>query len=216
MQSFHGLACLRKSTTKTKQMSLKFSLLPKSPEFSHSFQSSYSHKIWIKFSASTRESLLIIPEHPWKLPFKSLLCLYLADGYSFGTTCPSFKNFCTLFSQLSILFLFSTFFFLSSFFFGIFFHQRVKCLPAMQKTGVWSLRQEDLLEKERATHSRTLAWRIPWTQEPGGLQSTGSQSLILSDFTFTFKSNWCLHNFINEISFRIYIYRDKRHSSHLL
>ena len=53
--------------------------------------------------------------------------------------------------------------------------QRVKHLPAMQETWVQSLGQEDPLEKEMATHSSTLAWRIPWTEEPGGLQSTGSQ-----------------------------------------
>ena len=53
--------------------------------------------------------------------------------------------------------------------------QRLKDLPAMQETCVWSLGQEDLLEKEMATHSSILAWRIPWTEEPGGLQSTGSQ-----------------------------------------
>ena len=53
---------------------------------------------------------------------------------------------------------------------------------------VRSLGREDPLEKEMATHSSILAWRIPWTQEPGGLQSTGSQSQTrLSDFTFTFK-----------------------------
>ena len=45
----------------------------------------------------------------------------------------------------------------------------------MQETWVWSLGQEDALEKEMATHSSILAWRIPWTEEPGGLQSTGSQ-----------------------------------------
>ena len=45
----------------------------------------------------------------------------------------------------------------------------------MQKTQGWSLGQEDLLEKEMATHSSILAWRIPWTEEPGGLQSMGSQ-----------------------------------------
>ena len=43
--------------------------------------------------------------------------------------------------------------------------QRVKCLPAMQETWVWSLGQEDLLEKEMTTHSSTLAWKIPWTRE---------------------------------------------------
>ena len=53
--------------------------------------------------------------------------------------------------------------------------QMVKSLPAVQETWVQSLGREDPLEKEMATHSRILAWRIPWTEEPGGLQSTGSQ-----------------------------------------
>ena len=53
--------------------------------------------------------------------------------------------------------------------------QMVKRLPAMQETWVQSLGPEDPLEKEMATHSSTLAWRIPWTDEPGGLQSTGLQ-----------------------------------------
>ena len=53
--------------------------------------------------------------------------------------------------------------------------QRLKRLPAMQETWVPSLGQEELLEKKMATHSSILAWRIPWTEEPGGLQSTGSQ-----------------------------------------
>ena len=53
--------------------------------------------------------------------------------------------------------------------------QRLKRLPAMQETWVRSLGQEDPLEKEMATHSSILAWRIPWAEEPGGLQSTGSQ-----------------------------------------
>ena len=51
----------------------------------------------------------------------------------------------------------------------------VKNLPAVQETQVQSLGQEDPLEKGMATHSRILAWRIPWTQEPGGLHSTGLQ-----------------------------------------
>ena len=51
----------------------------------------------------------------------------------------------------------------------------LKLLPAMQETWVRSLGQEDPLEKEMATHSSILAWRIPWTEEPGGLQSMGSQ-----------------------------------------
>ena len=53
--------------------------------------------------------------------------------------------------------------------------QLVKNLPAMQETWVRSLGWEDPLEKEMATQSSILAWRIPWTEEPGGLQSTGSQ-----------------------------------------
>ena len=55
--------------------------------------------------------------------------------------------------------------------------QRLKRLPAMQETWVWSLGWEDPLEKEMATHSSILAWRIPWTEEPGGLQSTGWQRI---------------------------------------
>ena len=58
--------------------------------------------------------------------------------------------------------------------------QMVKNLPAMQETQVQSLGQEDLLEKEMATHFSILAWRIPWTEEPGGLQPMGSQE---SDMT---------------------------------
>ena len=51
--------------------------------------------------------------------------------------------------------------------------QLVKNLPAMQETWVRSLGKEDPLEKEVATHSSILAWRIPWTEEPDGLQSIG-------------------------------------------
>ena len=54
--------------------------------------------------------------------------------------------------------------------------QTVKNLPAVQETWVQSLVREDPLEKGMATHSSVLAWRIPWTEEPGGLQSMGSQS----------------------------------------
>ena len=53
--------------------------------------------------------------------------------------------------------------------------QMVKNLPAVQETWVQSLGWEDPLEKGIATHSSILAWRIPWTEEPGGLQSMGSQ-----------------------------------------
>ena len=62
--------------------------------------------------------------------------------------------------------------------------QMVKHLSTMWETWVRSLGQKDPLEKEMASHSSILAWRIPWMEEPGGLQSTGSQSWTrLSDFT---------------------------------
>ena len=51
----------------------------------------------------------------------------------------------------------------------------VKHLPTIPETRVQTLSQEDLLEKEMATHSSILAWEISWTEEPGGLQSMGSQ-----------------------------------------
>ena len=53
--------------------------------------------------------------------------------------------------------------------------QMVKHLLAMRETWVWSLGWEDPLEKEMATHSSTLAWKIPWTEKPGRLQTMGSQ-----------------------------------------
>ena len=62
--------------------------------------------------------------------------------------------------------------------------QRLKHLPAMRETWVRSLGREDPLEKEMPTHSSILAWRVPWAEEPGGLQSTGSQRVgHHSDFT---------------------------------
>ena len=55
--------------------------------------------------------------------------------------------------------------------------QMVKNLPAMKETGARCLGQEDPLEKEMATHSSILAWEIPWTEEPGSLQSMGSHTV---------------------------------------
>ena len=55
--------------------------------------------------------------------------------------------------------------------------QMLKRLPVMRETRVRSLGREDPLEKEMATHSSTLAWRIPWREEPGRLQSMGSQTV---------------------------------------
>ena len=59
--------------------------------------------------------------------------------------------------------------------------QRLKCLPAMWETWVRSLGWEDPLEKEMETHSSILAWRIPWTEELGGLQSTGRKELDMTE-----------------------------------
>ena len=74
--------------------------------------------------------------------------------------------------------------------------QMVKKLPAMQETQLQSLGQKDPLKKGMATHSSILAWRIPWTEEPGGLQSTGSQRVRYDPMTntFTFQPEWILRD----------------------
>ena len=77
--------------------------------------------------------------------------------------------------------------------------QMVKCLSTMRETWVPSLSREDPLEKEIAIHSSTIVWKIPWTEEPGRLQSMGwvaKSRTRLSDFTFTFMMKkghlfWC-------------------------
>ena len=66
--------------------------------------------------------------------------------------------------------------------------QTVKNLPVLQETRVWSLGWEDPLEKGKATHSRILTWTIPWTVEPGGLQSMRSQKVRQDWATFTLQS----------------------------
>ena len=71
--------------------------------------------------------------------------------------------------------------------------QMIKSLPAMQETWVQSLDQQDPLEEEMATLSSILAWRIPWTEEPGGLQSMGSQRVGHDGVTntlFTTSATW--------------------------
>ena len=86
--------------------------------------------------------------------------------------------------------------------------QMVKNLPAMQETKVQSLGQEDLLEKGMATHSSILAWRIPWTEEAGGLQSWGCEesdtteplTLSLSDCEHSLKPKPLLTVFSAAIS----------------
>ena len=76
--------------------------------------------------------------------------------------------------------------------------QRLKRLHAMWETWVRSLGQEDPLEKEMATHSSILAWRIPWTEELGGLQSTGCKESDTTERLYLltsqiFTSSSCLH-----------------------
>ena len=70
----------------------------------------------------------------------------------------------------------------------------VQDLPAMQEIWVKSLGQEDFLEKAMATHSNILAWRIPWTKEPGGLQSMGTQRVesdwVTNSFSLLHLSKW--------------------------
>ena len=81
--------------------------------------------------------------------------------------------------------------------------QMVKNLPAMQETWVRSLGQEDPLEKGMATHSTILAWRIPWTEEPGGLQSMRSQRVRHDWTTDTFTLYmflWCRWSFCHHPS----------------
>ena len=70
--------------------------------------------------------------------------------------------------------------------------QMVKNLPAVQETRVQSLVRDDPLEKGMATHSSVLAWRTPWTEEPGGLQSMGSRRVR--------------HNLVTNTSFLIMLY----------
>ena len=71
--------------------------------------------------------------------------------------------------------------------------QMVKCLPAMWETWVQSLGWEDPVEKEMATHSSTLAWNIPWTDEPDRLQSMGSQRVGHDWTTSLTHSNSLMH-----------------------
>ena len=75
--------------------------------------------------------------------------------------------------------------------------QTVKHLPAMRDTQVQFLSREDSLEKEMAIHSSTLAWKIPWMEEPDRLQSMGSQSRTrLNNFTFMFTSRVEFKNYL--------------------
>ena len=108
-----------------------------------------------------------------------------------------FCNVCPLEEQKGSIFIPHT-----SHFEALFKELTLKHLPAMWETWVQSLGWVDSLEEEMATHSSILAWRIPWTEEPGGLQSMGSQrirhdwatslSLSLGHFHYVFGLLWLL------------------------
>ena len=78
--------------------------------------------------------------------------------------------------------------------------QRLKRLPGIQETPVQSLSWEDPLEKEMATHSSTLAWRIPWREKPGRLQSMGSQRVGHDGATSLFYRYSCINTRKSETS----------------
>ena len=82
--------------------------------------------------------------------------------------------------------------------------QIVKNPPARWETWVWSLGWEDPLEKGTATHSSILAWKIPWTERPGGLQSMGSQRVRhdLATFTYNHIYPYIYSHIQNEFSFK--------------
>ena len=80
--------------------------------------------------------------------------------------------------------------------------QMIKHLPTMQETQVQSLGRRDLLEKEIATHSSILAWKTPWTEEPGRLQSMGSQRVIHNWVTsLIFNDRGIIYNVLRMNSF---------------
>ena len=85
-------------------------------------------------------------------------------------------------------------FFLMAEYYSILVAQTVKRLPTMQETQVRSLGWEDPLEKEMATHSSTLAWKIPWMEDPGRLQSMGSQSQTRFHFSTFHYSILCMYH----------------------
>ena len=80
-------------------------------------------------------------------------------------------------------------------------YQMVKNLPAVQQTEVWSLSQEDPLEKGMATHSSIHGWRIPWTEEPGRLQSTGLQSQTQWNIYHTQRQRVCYLCYLSFLNF---------------
>ena len=125
-----------------------------------------------------------------------LLCLFLASGspkHFLAWNCMSAVCLCHHLFSVGVCFCVQIYKD-SSCIGASFGAQAVKNLPAMQEIWVRSLGQEDPLEEEIATHSSILAWRIPWTEEPGGLPSMGWQRVIYNwaanTFTFHFQLYW--------------------------
>ena len=83
--------------------------------------------------------------------------------------------------------------------------QTIKNLPAMKETRVQSLGQEDPLEKGMATHSSILAWRIPWTEESGGLQSMGHRESDMTEWlTYTHTQSYSIYVYVNVFRYLVH------------
>ena len=135
--------------------------------------------LWVVSSAYLR--LLIFSQQSW---FQ--LVLHPARHLTWCTLHVSYISRVTIYSLVVLL---SQFWIsrLFQFWFNLMVH-RLKRLPAMWETWVWSLGREDPLEKEMATHSSILAWRIPWMEELGWLQSTGHKESDMTErFHFHFE-----------------------------
>ena len=85
----------------------------------------------------------------------------------------------------------------------------VKNMPAIQESQVWSLGQEDPLEKGMATHSSILAWRIPWVEDPGRLQSVGLQRVRLDWATNTTSSVSTKYLVLSNIVYECVVFIDE-------
>ena len=132
----------------------------------------------------------------WKIPWTEELGRLQSMGlqrvrHNWATSLTHSVALSSSLPYLLVLFIVSSFSFLF-FFFTSLVAQMVKCLPTMWETRVQSLGREDPLEKEMATHSSILAWKIPWTEEPGRPQSMGSQR-VKHDWATFFFFFWCLY-----------------------
>ena len=85
--------------------------------------------------------------------------------------------------------------------------QMVKNLPAMWETWVRSLGREDPLERGMATHSSILAWRIPWTEEPGGLQSMGLKELDTAEWWLTLSQTFTFQPSLSGVFSQVWLFR---------